>query len=118
MSKTATIKSRMRPPRMQEEAGAAAVVLSMLQVQVDVHTITTQPRFWRLFYDSTRFSSRSTLSVVGHPSKIHFSCSKDNLNVGSSFPFPHLPQRRRYFVFSDVYKEAISKHIVQNNDLT
>lgn len=26
---------------MQEVAGGAAVVLSMLQVQVDVHTITT-----------------------------------------------------------------------------
>ena len=32
----------------------------------------------RPFYDRTRFVA------VGHPSKIHFSCSKDNLNVASS----------------------------------
>ena len=106
---------------MQEVAGGAAVVLSMLQVQVDVHTITTASLLEAILWQYQVLSSRSTLLAVCGWASIQnpFFMLERQFERRFQFSFPPLClflSMQCYFVFSDVYEEAIS-NIGQKNDL-
>ena len=69
---------------------------------------------------SELYGAKRAFRPVGHPSKIHFSCSKDNLNVGSSFPSPLSVSSSvcSVILFLVMFTKRPFQNIVQNNDLT
>ena len=77
----------------------------------------------RAFYDSDR---RGWVCLLGHPSKIHFSCSKDNLNVApTAFSFNGmLPSDvDGYAIYNDAgwcwrFKTRYRRRTLQNPDMT
>ena len=55
-------------------------------------------RHRRLLIVQSYMGAKRAFRPVGHPSKIHFSCSKDNLNVAGKPPLPSLSLSSLYYL--------------------